>query len=216
MPRGVNSLSRYVLAGFCALTGACASVPAGKYGVSTIEVDGVERLDEAALLACLATHKRPRFGFGLGPYPDPECGTPPFDTGPIPVELWSWPWTDWPVYEQASLERDLERIERWYRARGFYQAEVTKYQAIRDESDREVEIKIAVTEGEPVIVKDINLVGIERLARDVRRQARDAISLTEGGRLKESHSRGNCLGLFPIDIDDSGPPYRNGQRNRLH
>ena len=40
----------------------------------------------------------------------------------MPVELWAWPWTDWPLYDPSVFERDLARIERWYRARGYYDA----------------------------------------------------------------------------------------------
>lgn len=177
---------KYSATVFCALIAACATVPQGKFGVSSIEVDGVKRLDEGALLACLATQKRARFGFSLGPHPEPECGTPPFDAERVPVELWTWPWTEWPVFEQASFERDLNRIERWYQARGFYQAEVTKYQVARDASDGEIDIKVAIAEGEPIIVTEINFVGIEGLALEVRRQARDSVGLQEGGRFDEA------------------------------
>jgi outer membrane protein assembly factor BamA len=161
-------------------------VPQGKLGVSSIEVSGVERFDKDALLACLATQKRESFGFSLGPHPEPECGMPPFDADRVPVELWTWPWTEWPVFEQASFERDLERIERWYRARGFYQTAVTKYEIARDQSKRQIDIKIAIAEGEPIIVTEINLVGIEGLALGVRRQARDSVGLQEGARFDEA------------------------------
>jgi outer membrane protein assembly factor BamA len=171
---------------WCAFMAACATVPQGKYGVSSVEVEGVNRMDESALLACLATKERPRFGFSLGPYPAPECGTPPFDAGRLPVDLWIWPWTEWPIYEQSLLERDLERVERWYRARGYYGARVTKYQVNRDNSHREVNVDIAVSEGQPVVVTEINITGIEQLPLKVRRGIREAIKLQEGGRFDEA------------------------------
>ena len=49
---------------------------------------------------------------------------PPFDATRIPIELWVWPWTDWPYFDDAVFTRDLDRIERFYRARGFYAASI--------------------------------------------------------------------------------------------
>jgi outer membrane protein assembly factor BamA len=186
MPRGAVNSYPSGIAVFCVFTAACASVPQGKFGVSSLEVRGVKRIEKSALLTCLATQKRPGFGFSLGPHPEPACGVAPFDAERMPVELWTWPWTPWPLYEQRSLERDLERIERWYRARGFYQAEVTQIQIDRDGSDREVDITIDLKEGKPVVVAKITLVGIEPLTPEERRQAREAVSLKEGDRFDEA------------------------------
>jgi hypothetical protein len=53
------------------------------------------------------------------------------------------------VYERATLERDLERVRRFYRARGFYEAEVTAGRVVPT-GDGRVRVEIAVREGLPV------------------------------------------------------------------
>ena len=93
--------------------------------MSSVRIDGAEHFDEESIKACLATHERERFGFVLGGAPTPQCGVPPFDATRMPVNLWAWPWTDWPLFNQTAFERDQDRIERWYQARGYYGAQIT-------------------------------------------------------------------------------------------
>lgn len=170
----------------CVLMAGCASVPRGRYGVSSLEVEGAEQVDDEAVLACLATHPRPWFGFNLGVYPVPECDVPPFDKGRVPVRLWTWPWTDWPLYDENVFERDIDRVERWYRARGYYQARVEDVDFVRDETDREMRITISVSEGEPVLVERIGLGGLEGLPAELRAAARKAVRLKVGERFDEA------------------------------
>ena len=110
---------------FALLASGCASIPADRYGVARLELEGVEEMDARALQACLATTERDRLSIDFGGRGDPSCGAPPFEDVPdLRFRLWSWPWTDWPLYDRNVFERDLQRIERWYRARGFYDARV--------------------------------------------------------------------------------------------
>ncbi len=51
--------------------------------------------------------------------------------------------------DESLLERDLQRVERFYRARGHYEAKVTAARVIWLEADR-VRVEIAVNEGQPV------------------------------------------------------------------
>ena len=137
-------------------------------------------MDEAAIAACLATHPRERFGFVLGGAVDPRCGDPPFNASRTPVELWPWPWTEWPLFNETAFERDQDRIERWYAARGYYDARVTDSHLLRDDEDREIEVLFHVHEGEPVLVVRIELLGLEDLPQDVRDQVREALELELG------------------------------------
>ena len=102
----------------------CATIPDGRYGVDRLELQGVEHLDAYALRACLATKEREYLSIDLSRDPAPTCGQPPFDARRIHLPLWRWPWTEWPLYDPSVFERDLARIERWYRARGYYGARV--------------------------------------------------------------------------------------------
>ena len=160
---------------------ACAdSIPKNSYGVAALEIRGAEHMDEAAIAACLATHPRERFGIVFGSAPDPHCGTPPFNASRYPVELWAWPWTEWPLFNETAFERDRDRIERWYAARGYYDARVVNTQLRRDDDEREIEVLFSVREGEPVLVVRIELRGLEHLPEDVREQVRDALELELG------------------------------------
>ena len=164
-----------------ACVAACAGrIPRDSYGVAALEVRGAEHMDEAAIAACLATHPRERFGIVFGSAPDPRCGDPPFNASRYPIELWAWPWTEWPLFNETAFERDRDRIERWYAARGYYDARVVNTQLRRDEEEREIEVLFSVREGEPVLVVRIHLHGLDKLPAGVREQVRDAIELELG------------------------------------
>lgn len=173
--------SRAALALVLAL--GCAHVDAGRYGVDNIAFDGVDAVDEYALRACLATRERSRLRLTLGPTTEPECGEAPFTARRLSLGLWRWPWSDWPLFDRSVFERDLQRIERWYRARGYYdvrvgEPEVSPPRAARNdrlpsaeeaggEGDAEasspcqrrdgegcrVRLRIPIEEGEPVRVR---------------------------------------------------------------
>src|SRR5690606_34973941 len=102
----------------------CGSAPPHRYAVDSVEIHGMEDMDSRALEACLATKEREALSLNLGLSSDPECGVPPFDSDAVELELWTWPWTDWPLYDLTVFSRDVERVERWYRARGYYEARV--------------------------------------------------------------------------------------------
>src|SRR5687768_13346107 len=146
-----------------ALSSCATAIPKDRYGVESVEIRGAEKLDDQALLACLATRKREQFGFTLGPGETPTCGVPPFDASRTPVDLWPWPWTEWPLLNDSAFERDLDRIERWYAARGYYHAKVTQTSISKHPEDRTADVRIAVTEGEPALVYRIKLRGHEAL-----------------------------------------------------
>lgn len=94
-------------------------IPNGRYGVADVEIHGLEDLDEAALRACLGTRERGQLGFDFGTSSALTCGDPPFDGGRWRVDLFSWPWTEWPLFDASVFERDVLRVERWLRARGY-------------------------------------------------------------------------------------------------
>src|SRR5262249_38313618 len=97
----------------CVFVSGCATVPKREYGVRSLKISGMRQLEEAALKVCLATQERERSGFMLGVEGDPECGVPPFDAARLPVQLWAWPWTEWPVYDETVWSRDVGRVTRW-------------------------------------------------------------------------------------------------------
>ncbi len=189
-----------------ALLGAgCAHIPPDRYGVESISVEGADEMDATALLTCLATQERARVTLELGTSVAPTCGEPPFDARRVRVRMWAWPWSDWPLYDSVVLERDVERILRWYRARGYLDARVVETRVepetarrsdiVPDEPACErrdddegctARVVIVVDEGEPVRVEAIGLAGVASLSPALRRRLRNAITLSEGDRFDEA------------------------------
>lgn len=54
-------------------------------------------------------------------------------------------------YDRATLDRDLQRIKRFYQARGFFEAEVSAVRVVTTGSNR-VRIELVVREGAPVFI----------------------------------------------------------------
>ena len=194
------------LVGVALAVSGCASIPADRYGVARLELEGVEEMDARALQACLATTERDRLSVDFGGRGDPSCGAPPFEDAPdLRFRLWSWPWTDWPLYDRNVFERDLQRIERWYRARGFYDArvvaashdppsaaqrdrvdEATECEREDDDEGCRVALTVRVEEGEPVLVRSRTLDGDAELGGPLREELADAWALELGDRFDEA------------------------------
>jgi outer membrane protein insertion porin family/translocation and assembly module TamA len=80
---------------------------------------------------------------------------------------------DYQILNPYVLETDLERIERYYKARGFYEAKVVSARVIR-EDENFVRISIGVTEGPPVTVQRVRVRGLERLPEPLQTAAQAA------------------------------------------
>lgn len=130
----------------------CTSVPPGATAVGALSIEGAERVDERAIAKRLATAPSPKF---LGVFPglvhEPE------------------------LFDAAVLERDLERVERFYRARGFYEARV-RAARLADDDARRVDVTIVVHEGSPTVVQDLRIEGLARLPETAERAVRRAIA----------------------------------------
>lgn len=112
--------------------------------VSKVELEGADHVTPRDVLDGLATAESPRF---LG--------------------IWDGVIFDYEVFDETLLERDLARIERYYRARGYYEARVTAARVI-NVGAHHVRVHIRVTEGQPVRIADaVRTPGIERLPPEV-------------------------------------------------
>lgn len=113
--------------------------------VADVELVGSRAIDEDRLKAGLATRRSPKFFF------------------------WRGVAYDYEVLDEALLERDLQRVERFYRAQGYYEAKVVAAR-VEHLDARTVRVVIAVSEGEPVVIPEtsegplaVQLVGLETL-----------------------------------------------------
>lgn len=141
----------------------CAKLPPGKSAVDEVTIAGGDDVDEDDAAEKIATSASPRF---LG--------------------LFQGVVYDYEIYDERVLARDLERLERYYRARGHYAARV---QAARVErtGKRSVRVSIEVDEGPAFLVRAVHIEGLESLspeaAASVRRAARR--ELKEGETFEE-------------------------------
>lgn len=200
---------------------ACASIEAGRHGLSSLEFSGNQAIAERAITECLISRERETFGIDVG-LSEPTCGVPPFDTSPPRISLWRWPWTEWPTFNHAVFERDLLRVLRFYRARGYYDAQVLRVVYAPDHAnpadpsgrcaaeDCRMEVLVHVHEGAPVRVERLELVGLGGLPVGAQQAARDALLLGVGQPLDEAlHDKSKAtlvqtlrgLGWAGVEVD---------------
>ena len=134
-----------------ALACGCASIPKGRSAVDDITVRGESKLDEDEITERIATTQSPKF---LGIF-----------RGVI---------YDYALLDRQVLQRDLARVERLYRARGYYDAHA-RAGRVHQVSQNHVRVEILVEEGQPVLVHDVLVDGLEGLPLDVANAVQKAI-----------------------------------------
>ncbi len=129
---------------------ACSRAPTQRFDLESLKVTGNEVLDDEEIEERIASRETPRF---LGLFP-----------GVI---------YDYEVFNRFVLERDLQRIERLYRSRGYYQAHARAAHVFRNGTKMRVEI--VVEEGPPVLLRRVDVHGIEKLAPELRAELRASV-----------------------------------------
>lgn len=141
----------------------CTSVPQGRAAVAKLEIRGESELSESDIESRIATRESPRF-------------------------LWLFPelFYDPEIYNPYLLEADLKRIERYYRARGFYTA-VVRQGLARFLDAQHVQVQIEVQENAPTQVRRLSIRGIERLPSNVVSEVQAALDahVAAGDRFEE-------------------------------
>lgn len=128
----------------------CTRVPEGRSAVDAVTTKGTDKVDEADVLDQIATAPTTKF---LGLF-----------RGVI---------YDYEVFDPYVLERDLQRIERYYHARGYYDAHARAGRFVRTSSGH-VRVEIVVEEGTPILDGAVDVTGLEGLPGDVADEARHA------------------------------------------
>lgn len=111
--------------------------------VAEVALEGQQALDPKPLLDGLATAESSRF---LG--------------------LWDGVAFEYEVYDPDLLAKDLERVERYLRQRGYYEAKVVAARVIALDEHR-VRVEIRIHEGAPVTTASITPKGLETLPIEV-------------------------------------------------
>jgi outer membrane protein insertion porin family/translocation and assembly module TamA len=120
----------------------CTQIPPGRYAIDDVEIEGNSKVESAEIEDKIATAATPRF---LG--------------------LFRGVVLDYELYDPYILERDLARIERLYRARGFYEAHA-RAGRVQKIDETHVRVSVVVDEGPAVKVRDIKVQGIATLPID--------------------------------------------------
>ncbi len=88
-------------------------------------------------------------------------------------------------YDPSLLSRDLERIERYYRARGYYEAKVTAARVLELDG-KHVKLEIRVAAGVPVTMRRVDLPGVANLPTWVTKEVLRARTLEIGDAFDEA------------------------------
>ena len=142
-------LSFFALVMMGGLTG-CASVPPGRAAVDDVTVRGARAVPASDTTDKLATKSSPKF-----------------------LSLFRGVVFDYEILDRFVLQRDLARVERSYRAKGYYDARATAGQIIQT-GDGHVRVEVVVDEGLPVRVDRVTVNGIEALPPAIQAAARRA------------------------------------------
>jgi len=124
--------------------------------VQQFEIEGVDSSEASAVQKGLATQETERLLF-----------------------IWDGISDDYETYDETVLATDLERIQRYFQARGYYQARVTKARVLRTD-EHHVRIEVHVDKGQPVVTRRISLAGVERIDIGAAAATLTAIQLREG------------------------------------
>ncbi len=111
---------------------ACTRIPRDQTAVDRVDVTGNTHIDDADIEDKIATAATPKF---MGVF-----------RGVV---------YDYALYDRHVLAYDLARVERYYRARGYYEAHARAGRVI-DTGDHHVRVEIFVDEGPPIVAREIH------------------------------------------------------------
>jgi outer membrane protein assembly factor BamA len=132
----------------------CASIPRGRAAVDDVDFHGNDELGQSELEDKIVTRESAHF---LG--------------------LFEGVVYDYEIFNIYVLQRDLERIERYYRARGFYKARVRAGRVFYDDA-KHVRVRIHVEEGPPTLIRRLELRGLAGLPREQAREIQKQVTPT--------------------------------------
>src|SRR6202044_3378803 len=138
-----------------ALSVGCTYVPTGRSAIDTVSVHGADAIRPGDITDRLATTESPKF---LG--------------------LMRGIVYDYSIYDDSVLQRDLARVERYYRGRGYLDVHA-RAARVTHISPTHVRVDIVVDEGQPTLNRLVEVDGLDALppadAEAVREVARKAL-----------------------------------------
>ncbi|HEY4014337.1 MAG TPA: BamA/TamA family outer membrane protein [Polyangiaceae bacterium] len=183
-PRHVFLLLALLLSVMC----GCASIPKGRAAIDSVEIVGAHGVEPGSVTDRLSTTASPKlFGLFRG----------------LAV--------DYSIYDASALQRDLARVERYYRGRGFFEAHARVGRVIHTSADH-VRIEIVVEEGPPVVNGSIVIEGTEDLPVDIARAVHAGAeqALPKGERFGEDAYAAAQVAVLR-SLTDRGYAYAKGE-----
>ena len=116
------------------------------------------------------------------------------------------PWGHKTYFDRRAFEADLERVQAFYRDRGFPDARVSSFDVKLNDKQDQVDVTVRISEGEPTLVSAIELVGFDVLSPQDQRRLRFSLPLQEKKPLDRQlavASRERALNA----LSDRGYPY---------
>ena len=149
----------------------------GDIKIHSLDFQGVKEVDKKALANALQTKRGSRLPWGRKTY-----------------------------FDRRAFAADLERIQAFYRDRGFPDARVASFDVKLNDAQDEVDVTVRISEGQPTLVSSIDLTGFEVLSPRQQRGLRYSLPLQVNKPLDRQlavASRERALNL----LRDNGYPY---------
>src|SRR5580698_5235933 len=121
----------------------CSQIPPGRSAVDSVTIFHAKELSEGDIEDKLGTVASTKFLF-----------------------LFQGVAYDYSIYDEAVLQRDMARVERFYRSKGFLDAHA-RVAHVRYVKANHVRVEIVVDEGKPTLDRNIVVVGLEGLPKPV-------------------------------------------------
>jgi len=120
----------------------------GDIQIHTLDFQGVKQVDKTALANALQTKRGSRL-----------------------------PWGHKTYFDRRMFDADLERIQAFYRDRGFPDARVASFDVKLNDKQDQADVIVRISEGAPTLVAAIDLTGFDVLSPGEQRSLRDSLPL---------------------------------------
>ncbi len=120
----------------------------GDIQIHSLDFQGVKQVDKTALAAVLQTKRGSKL-----------------------------PWGHKTYFDRRAFEADLERLQAFYRDRGFPDARVSSFDVKLNDKQDQVDVVVRISEGQPTLVAGIDLTGFDVLSPGEQRSLRDSLPL---------------------------------------
>lgn len=163
LPRPRAPLAAALLA-LSVAAGCASSRPPPGPKVNELKIEGTQAVKEGKIKAKIVTTDTPWYE--------------PF-----------WPFDEPRYFDANAWQADLRRIERFYEAEGYYQAEVVDSE-VQPRGDEAVDLHVQVREGPPTHIASIEFKGFDGLPEEHRRNALANLPLVKGEIFREADWEG--------------------------